>query len=71
MTGEQRIVVDPDVLVGKPTVRGTRLAVDFVIELLARGWTEAEILRNYPTLTGEDVRACLRYASRVLRTRPA
>jgi uncharacterized protein (DUF433 family) len=67
MNDEQRIVIDPDVLVGKPTVRGTRIAVDFVLELLAQGWTEAEVLRNYPTLTSEDVRACLRYASRVLK----
>ena len=67
MNDEHRIVIDPDVLAGKPTVRGTRMAVDFVLELLAQGWTEAEVLRNYPTLTSEDIRACLRYASRVLK----
>jgi len=62
-----RIVIDPEILVGKPTVRGTRLAVEFIIDLLAQGWTEAEILDNYPGLTQEDVQACLGYASATLR----
>ncbi|MFB0534122.1 MAG: DUF433 domain-containing protein [Anaerolineae bacterium] len=63
MNWQERIVVDPEILVGKPVVKGTRLAVEFIIDLLAQGWTEAEILRNYPGLTREDVRACLAYAS--------
>ena len=58
-----RIVIDPAVLVGKPVVRGTRLSVDFLVGLLARGWSEAEILRNYPGLTRDDLLACLEYAS--------
>ena len=62
-----RIVLDPQILVGKPTVRGTRLAVELIIDLLAQGWTEAEILNNYPGLTREDVQACLSYASATLR----
>jgi uncharacterized protein (DUF433 family) len=49
--------------VGKPIVKGTRLAVEFIIDLLAQGWTEAEVLRNYPTLTHADILACLAYAS--------
>lgn len=52
---------------GKPVVKGTRLAVEFIIDLLAQGWTETEILRNYPGLTHEDIRACLLYASTVLK----
>ena len=64
---QERIVIDPDVLVGKPIVRGTRLAVEFIIDLLAQGWTEAELLRNYPGLTHEDVQACLCYASATLQ----
>jgi uncharacterized protein (DUF433 family) len=48
---QERIIIDPDVLVGKPILRGTRLAVEFIIDLLAQGWTEGEILRNYPGLT--------------------
>jgi uncharacterized protein (DUF433 family) len=58
-----RIVTDPAVLVGKPVVRGTRLGVDFLLSLMARGWPEAEILRNYPGLTRDDLLACLEYAS--------
>ena len=67
MDWRDRIVIDPQVLVGKPVVKGTRLAVEFIIELLAQGWTEEQILGNYPGLTHEDVRACLQYASMTLR----
>ncbi len=67
MNWQYRIVVDPEILVGKPVVKGTRLAVAFIIDLLAQGWAEAEILRNYPGLTREDVQACLAYASDVLQ----
>jgi uncharacterized protein (DUF433 family) len=68
MDWRDRIVIDPEILVGKPVVKGTRLAVEFVIDLLAQGWTEAEILRNYPGLAREDIQACLAYAGTVLRT---
>ena len=68
MTWQERIVLDPKVLGGKPIVKGTRLAVEFVIDLLAQGWAEAEILENYPGLTVEDISACLRYATEVLRS---
>lgn len=67
MSWQDRIVIDPEILAGKPVVKGTRLAVDFVIDLLAHGWTEMEILSNYPGLTQEDIRACLLYASTVLK----
>jgi uncharacterized protein (DUF433 family) len=67
MKWEERIVIDPDILVGKPTIKGTRLAVEFIVDLLAQGWSEAEILHNYPGLTPEDIRACLAYASSVLQ----
>ena len=60
---KDRIHLDPGVLVGKPVVRGTRLAVDFVVGLLAEGWSEDDLLRNYPGLTREDIRACLAYAA--------
>ena len=66
MEWQERITVDPEILVGKPVVKGTRLAVEFVVDLLAEGWTEAEILRNYPRLTREDILACLGYASELL-----
>jgi uncharacterized protein (DUF433 family) len=64
---EQRIEINPAVLVGKPVVRGTRLAVEFIIDLLAQGWPESEILRNYPGLTAQDIQACLSYASASLK----
>jgi uncharacterized protein (DUF433 family) len=54
------------VLAGKPVVRGTRLAVEFVVDLLAQGWSEETIIANYPTLTAEDIKACLQYASAAL-----
>jgi len=62
MAKHPRIVLDPDVLAGKPTIRGTRLTVEFVIGLLADGWSAGEIIANYPGLTHEDVLACLAYA---------
>lgn len=57
-----RIILDPAILTGKPIIKGTRLAVEFVIDLLAQGWSYADILENYPGLTNEDIRACLAYA---------
>ena len=68
MTWQERVVIDPDILVGKPTIKGTRLAVEFIIDLLAQGWSEDEILRNYPGITIDDIHACLRYASAVLKS---
>ena len=68
MTDHPRIVLDPEILAGEPVVRGTRLAADFIIGLMAEGWVEADILRNYPGLTHEDIAACLAYARDVLRS---
>jgi uncharacterized protein (DUF433 family) len=59
----ERIVVDPEVLAGKPVIRGTRLAVEFILEILAAGHSESQLLTSYPGLTREDVLACLSYAS--------
>ncbi len=50
MTYGDRIIVDPEILVGKPVIKGTRLAVEFIIELLANGWSHDDILKNYPGL---------------------
>ena len=66
MAWQDRIAVDSRVLVGKPVIKGTRLAVEFIVDLLAQGWSEEEILRNYPGLSHEDIQACLCYASEVL-----
>ena len=61
------ITMDPRILVGKPVVKGTRISVELVVDLLAAGWTHGQILDSYPTLTELDVRACLGYASELLR----
>jgi uncharacterized protein (DUF433 family) len=58
---QEYITADPTVLVGKPVIRGTRLAVEFILSLMAQGWPEEEITRNYH-LTREQVRACAAYA---------
>jgi uncharacterized protein (DUF433 family) len=63
MPWPERIIVDPEVLAGKPVIRGTRLAVEFILELLAAGQSESEIVSNYPGLAKEDILACLSYAS--------
>lgn len=67
MAHDNRIVLNPEVLSGKPVIKGTRISVGFVIELLAQGWTHEEVLQNYPGLTSEDILACLSYASTVLQ----
>ena len=59
----ERIVVDPEILAGKPVIRGTRLAVEFILELMADGQSVDEVLAAYPGLTREDILACLSYAS--------
>jgi uncharacterized protein (DUF433 family) len=67
MALSDRIVVDSRILTGKPVVRGTRISVELVVELLAAGWNHAQILASYPHLAEEDIRACLAYASELLR----
>ncbi len=59
---QDHIAVDPNVLVGKPIVRGTRLSVEFIMGLLARGWSHERILAEYDQLTDDDLLACLAYA---------
>ena len=68
MNWQERITVDPKVLVGKPVIKGTRMAVEFVVDLLGRGWTVDQVLQEYDHLTPEDVQACLAYASEVLKS---
>ena len=65
MSWEDRIELNPEILVGKPVIRGTRISVELVIELLAGGWSEQEILENYD-ITHDDILACLRYASEMV-----
>jgi len=67
MDWRDRILVDPAILVGKPVIKGTRLAVEFLVELLAEGWSHDDVLRNYPHLTPDDIRAALHYAAAALK----
>jgi uncharacterized protein (DUF433 family) len=66
MDWKERITIDPGILTGKPVVKGTRLAVEFIVDLLAQGWSETDILHSYTGLTTDDIKACLKYASAVL-----
>ena len=63
----ERIVLNPEIMAGKPVIKGTRLTVQYILNLLAHGATIDEILHEYKGLTKEDVLACLLYASEVLK----
>ena len=67
MDQQSRITINPDILVGKPIIRGTRITVEFIIDLLAQGWSADEILRNYPGISLEDIQVCLSYTSATLK----
>jgi uncharacterized protein (DUF433 family) len=71
MIEHPRIALMPEVLAGKPVIRGTRLSVEFVIGLMADGWTEADVLQNYPGIEHDDIIACLAYARDTLRSERA
>jgi uncharacterized protein (DUF433 family) len=68
MDWKERITLDADVLAGKPIIKGTRISVEFVVDLLGRGWTVEQILREYDHITPEDIQACLAYAGDVLKS---
>ena len=65
----ERITIDPRIMQGKPCVRGMRITVGLVVNLVANGMTHAEILRNYPDLEEEDIGQCLQYAARLAEER--
>ena len=67
MDQQSHITLNPDISVGKPIIRGTRITVESIIDLLAQGWSTDETLRNYPGLSLEDIQACLSYASTALK----
>jgi uncharacterized protein (DUF433 family) len=71
MIEHPRIALAPEVLAGKPVIRGTRLSVEFVIGLMADGWSEADVLQNYPGIGRDDIIACLAYARDILRSERA
>ena len=63
----KRIVCDPDILCGKPVIKGTRISVEFLMELLANNWTHEEIIENYPQIKKEDILAALEYSLSLLK----
>ena len=65
----QRISIDPSVCFGKPCIRGHRIWVSLILDMLAAGMTHEEILENYPGLTELDIRACIAYGSEMSRER--
>lgn len=67
MDWRQYIHSDPEVLAGKPVVKGTRLAVSFLLDLFAAGWTQKQVLENYPPLTPDALRAVFAFAAECMR----
>ena len=61
MNWQEYIVSDKEVLLGKPTIKGTRISVEHIVGLLAQGWTENEVLENFPRLTKESLQAVFSY----------
>ena len=67
MNWRDRIVSDPDILVGKPAVKGTRISVELILGWLAQGWTHEMLLDSYPQLAREDILAALAFAAEMMR----
>ena len=67
MGWKERVIMDPNILIGKPIIKGTRIAVEFILELLSGGWSEEKILQNYPQLKMDDILAALKYTTEILK----
>jgi len=67
MAEEERIVIDEKILGGKPVIKGTRIPVYLIVEMIANGLSIRDILKEYPELSEEDVKAALRYAASLLK----
>lgn len=67
MDWHDRITVDPNILVGKPIIRGTRISVELLMDRLADGWSMEQILESYPHLTRDDVLAAIRFVTEIFR----
>ncbi len=65
----QRISIDPNICFGKPCIRGHRIWVSLVLDLLVSGWSYRDVLDNYPGITEDDIRACIAYAAEMTRER--
>jgi uncharacterized protein (DUF433 family) len=70
MDWREHIGTDPDVLVGKPAVRGTRISAEFLLRLFAAGWSREQVLEDYPHLTPEDLAAVFAFAADAVRASP-
>ena len=66
MPWRERIVADPEILAGKPVIRGTRISVELILDRLAAGWTHAALIDAYPHLAEDDIRAALAFAADLL-----
>lgn len=66
MNWKDFIIIDPDILVGKPVIKGTRLSVDFIMRLLAQGWTEQQIFDNYPQISTSSLQAVFAFMQECL-----
>ncbi|MBI3031984.1 DUF433 domain-containing protein [Candidatus Woesearchaeota archaeon] len=62
----KRIDLNPNIVVGKPIIKGTRISVSFILDLLVQGWTFEQILKNYPQLKKEDILAALEYSAHTI-----
>ncbi len=67
MDWRDRIVTDPDILVGKPTIKGTRISVELILGWLAQGWTHEQLLEAYPHIARDDILAALAFAAEMMR----
>ena len=67
MKWQDYITSDPKILAGKPVIRGTRLSVEFILDLLAEGWSIEQILENYPNLTPESLKAVFAFVAECMR----
>ncbi len=67
MDWRERITTEPDILMGKPTVKGTRISVELIVGWLAQGWTHEQLLESYPNITRDDILAALAFTTEMLR----
>ena len=67
MEWQQYITSDENILLGKPTIKGTRISVELILELLSTGWTENQILESYPNLSSESIRAVYQYLNSCMK----
>jgi len=63
----EHIVSDPEVLIGKPTIKGTRISIDHLLDLLAQGWSTGQILDNYPRISNKDLQALFSYVNECMQ----